>query len=189
MFVHERPCAAPLGPVLAVSDVHGGHEVDDPAAGVVGLPKPGRIGTAGSLAAPGAAPAHKSRLRRALDAFGAAGLYRTTRSSYGEQHGAAASLPRALPPPPDQLSLCRHAGTQELLRRRSGFKALDVESSHRRGRDSVRVLCCVLIVWFMKHTKSRGRGRVCHGGAGRDLVLQAGVLGRPRRLFGVLLGV
>ena len=138
MFVHERPCAAPLGPVLAVSDVHGGHGVDDPAAGVIGLPKPGRIGTAGSPAAPGAAPAHKSRLRRALDAFGAAGLYRTTRSSYGEQHGAAASLPRALTIISDQLSLCRHAGTQERHQRRCGFDELGFAALHKDGRDSVR---------------------------------------------------
>ena len=71
MFVHERPCAAPLGPVLAVSDVHGGHGVDDPPAGVVGLPKPGRIGTTGSPESR-AQRQHKVAFRRALDAVGAA---------------------------------------------------------------------------------------------------------------------
>ena len=136
----KRPFPAPgplKGPVLAVSDVHRGDGVDDPAAWVFGSPKPGRIGTTGSPAAPGAAPAQKSRSRRALDAPGDADPHRITRSSYGEQHGAAASLSCALTFPPDQLSLRRHAGTLGLL----GDAAVSTRWTSRARTETVVLVC------------------------------------------------
>ena len=52
-------------------------------------------------------------------------------------HGAADSLPRALNLPPDQLSLYRHAGTQELL----GGAAVSTRSTSRARTDTVVIVC------------------------------------------------
>ena len=77
------------------------------------------------------------------EAAGAKDARRVLRSCTAPWRGRLTS-PRAEPPSRPALALQarRNAGA---ARRRSGLDALDVEGSHRHGRDSVRV-SCVLIV-------------------------------------------